>query len=151
MEKQIASQAILTKGKEMKTKAGVWIDHRKAFVVQITDSGEETRQINSDVVRPFASPGGPSSTQPDRPQGFMTESTQEHTFRAQLNTFYDAVLTSLRGADSVLIVGPGEAKGEFQKRLKSKKFPAHVVELEAADKMTNPQIVALVREHYAEA
>jgi hypothetical protein len=139
------------KGNEMKSKAGVWIDHRKAVVVQITDNGEETRQINSDVVRPFASAGGPGSKQPDRRQGFMAESTQEHTFRNQLNTFYDAVLTSLRDADSVLIIGPGEAKGEFQKRLKSKKFPAHVVELEAADKMTNPQIIALVREHFAEA
>ena len=135
----------------MKAKAGVWIDHRKAVIVQITDDGEETRQINSDVVRPFASAGGPGSKQPNRREGFVAESTLEHTFTNQLNTFYDAVLTSLRGADSVLIIGPGEAKGEFQKRLESKKFPAHVVELEAADKMTNPQIVALVREHFAEA
>ena len=69
----------------------------------------------------------------------------------QLNTFYDAVLTTLGNADSVLIIGPGEAKGEFQKRLKSKKFPAHVVELETADKMTDPQVAALVRQHFAEA
>jgi hypothetical protein len=132
----------------MKTKAGVWIDHRKAVVVQITDDGEETRQINSDVVRPFASAGGPGSKQPDRREGFVAESTQEHKFMNELNTFYDSVLTSLHGADSVLIIGPGEAKGEFQKRLKSKKFPAHVVELETADKMTDPQIAALVRQHF---
>lgn len=141
----------MTKGKEMKSKAGVWIDHRKAVVVQISDNGEETRQINSDVVRPFASAGGPGSKQPDRRQGFVAESTLEHTFKNQLNTFYDAVLTSLRDADSILIIGPGEAKGEFQKRLKSKKFPAHVVELEAADKMTDRQITALVRQHFDEA
>lgn len=141
----------MTKGKEMKSKAGVWIDHRKAVVVQITDSGEETRQINSDVVRPFASAGGPGSKQPDRRQGFVAESTLEHTFKNQLNTFYDAVLTSLRDADSILIIGPGEAKGEFQKRLKSKKFPAHLVELEAADKMTDRQITALVRQHFEDA
>lgn len=135
----------------MKNKAGVWIDHRKAVIVRITDDGEETRQINSDVVRPFASAGGPSSKQPDRREGFVAESTLEHTFKMQLNTFYDAVLTALRDADSVLIIGPGEAKGEFQKRLKSKKFPAHVVELEAADKMTDRQIAALVREHFEKA
>lgn len=136
------------KGNAMKSKAGVWIDHRKAVVVRISDSGEETQQINSDVVRPFASAGGPSSKQPDRREGYVAESTLEHTFMMQLNTFYDAVLTSLHGADSVLIIGPGEAKGEFQKRLKNKKFPAHVVELETADKMTDPQIAALVREHF---
>ena len=135
----------------MNTKAGVWIDHRKAFVVQITEDGEETQQIGSGTDRPFVSAGGPGSKQPDRRQGFVAESTQEHKFMNELNTFYDSVLTSLHGVDSVLIIGPGEAKGEFQKRLKSKKFPAHVVELETADKMTNPQIVALVREHFDEA
>ncbi len=135
----------------MSSKTGVWIDHRKAVIVQITNGGEEIRQINSNAVRPFASPGGRDSRQPDRREGFVPESTLEHSFMNQLNTFYDAVLVSLSGADSVLIFGPGEAKGEFQKRLKSKKFPAHVVELEAADKMTDPQIMALVREHFAEA
>jgi hypothetical protein len=132
----------------MKAKAGVWIDHRKAVVVRITDNGEETRQINSDVVRPFASAGGPGSKQPDRREGFVADSTLEHKFMNELNTFFDSVLTSLRGADSVLIIGPGEAKGAFQKRLKSKKFPAHLVELEAADKMTDPQIAASVREYF---
>lgn len=135
----------------MKNKAGVWIDHRKAVVAQLTDDGEETRQIDSGVVRPFASAGGPGSKQPNRRQGFVAENTQEHKFMNELNTFYDSVLTSLHGADSVLIIGPGEAKGEFQKRLKSKKFPAHVVELETADKMTNPQIAALVRQHFESA
>jgi hypothetical protein len=138
----------MTKGKQMKTKAGVWIDHHKAVVVQISDSGQEIQQIDSGADRPFASAGGPGSKQPDRRQGFVAESTQEHKFMNELNTFYDSVLTSLRGADSVLIIGPGEARGEFQKRLKSKKFPAHVVEVETADKMTDPQIAALVRQHF---
>lgn len=132
----------------MKTRAGVWIDHRKAVVVQITDDGEETRQIDSGADRPFASAGGPGSKQPDRREGFVAENTQEHKFMNELNTFYDAVLTALHGADSVLIFGPGEAKGEFQKRLKSKTFSAHVVELEAADKMTDRQIAALVRQYF---
>ena len=135
----------------MKTKAGVWIDHRKAVVVLISDSGAETVQITSNVEKPFASAGGPSSKQPDRRQGFVAESTQEHKFMNQLNMYYDEVLTSLRDADAVLIIGPGEAKGEFQKRLKSKKFPAQVVESEAADKMTDRQIAAFVREHFEQA
>lgn len=83
-----------------------------------------------------------------RKHGFVAESTQEHRFMNELNTFYDSVLPTLPGVDSVLITGPGEAKGEFQERFKSKKSPAQVVELKAADKMTNPQIAALVRQHF---
>ena len=129
----------------MKIKAGVWIDHHKAVVVLISDHGEETRQIESNVDKPFASGGGSGSQRPDR---YVPENTQEHKFMNQLNAYYDEVLTCLREADSILILGPGEAKGEFQKRLQSKKFPAHVVELETADKMTDRQVAASVRQHF---
>jgi hypothetical protein len=132
----------------MAIKAGVWIDHHRAVVVLITDNGEEIRQIKSNVDKPFASAGGPGSKQSDRPQGFIAEDTQEHKFMNQLNAYYDEVRTCLRDADSILILGPGEAKGEFQKRLKIKKFPAHVAELKTADKMTDRQIAASVRQHF---
>ena len=35
----------------MKTTAGLWIDHRKAIIVAVTDKGEETRLIISKVVQ----------------------------------------------------------------------------------------------------
>ena len=33
----------------MKTVAGLWIDHRRAVVVLVTDKGEETRTIESNA------------------------------------------------------------------------------------------------------
>ncbi len=33
----------------MKTKVGLWIDHRKAIIVAVTDKGEETALIISKV------------------------------------------------------------------------------------------------------
>ena len=143
---EITSQAILmTKGKPMAIKAGVWIDHHRAVVVLIKENGEEVRQIKSNVDKPSALAGGSGSNHSYR----RPEDTQEHKFMNQLNTYYDEVRTCLRDADSILILGPGEAKGEFQKRLKSKKFPAHVVDLKTADKMTDRQIAAKVRERFA--
>ncbi len=138
---------LTTKGKTMSMKAGVWIDHHKAVVVLMKDGGEEIKQIDSNTDK--ASNGGAGSHQSDQTKGFAHEKSQEHKFMTQLNTYYDEVLTCLRDADSVLILGPGEAKGEFQKRLESKKFPAHVVELETADKLTDHQIAASVRQHFA--
>ena len=133
----------------MSINAGVWIDHHKAVVVLMKDGGEEIQHIESNTDKVSASAGGPGSNQPDRTKGFAHEKTQEHKFMNQLNTYYDEVLTCLRDADSVLILGPGEAKGEFQKRLESQKFPASVVELEAADNLTDGQIAASVRQHFA--
>ena len=58
-------------------------------------------------------------------------------------------LLLLRGADAILILGPGEAKGEFLKRVQSKKLRGVTVELETVDKMTDRQIAAKVGQHFA--
>lgn len=46
------------------------------------------------------------------------------------------------------LFGPGEAKGELEKRLELAHYKGRVVGVEPADHMTDPQIVAKVREHY---
>jgi len=37
------------KGGFMKTKAGLWIDHHEAIIVDLTETGEQVRQIQSKV------------------------------------------------------------------------------------------------------
>ena len=37
----------------MATKAGVWIDHRQAIVVLVTDAGKKIKKIASGVARPW--------------------------------------------------------------------------------------------------
>lgn len=131
----------------MSVKAGVWIDHHKAILVRMATEGEELIQINSDVEKPFSSAAG-SGSGGEHPKNFQSENKQEHKFMNRLNEFYDEVLKALQGADPLLILGPGEAKGEFQKRLQHKKFPAKLVDVATADKMTDRQIAARVREHF---
>ena len=101
----------------MLIKAGVWIDHHTAVLVRITGQAEEVSQIESHVDKPFVFATSSGSNQPDRPEGRISENKQEHKFMNQLNNYYDDVLKALQGADPLLILGPGEAKGEFQKRL----------------------------------
>lgn len=132
----------------MSINAGVWIDHHRAVVVLLTDNGEEIKTIKSNADRPFAKAGGAGSKPSDRPTGFVSEDKQERKFMKQLDTYYDEVLTCLGAADSVLILGPGEAKREFKKRLNTKKVPVLVADVETADKMTDRQIAANVRQHF---
>ena len=63
--------------------------------------------------------------------------------------YYDEVLACVSGADSIFVLGPGEAKGEFIKRIKSKKLRGTAVELETTDKMTDRQLAAKVEQHFA--
>jgi hypothetical protein len=55
-------------------------------------------------------------------------------------------LSSIRDADSILLFGPGEAKGELEKRLESEGLKGRIVGVEAADKMAERQIAAKVRQ-----
>jgi hypothetical protein len=42
----------------MKTQVGVWIDHRKAVIVVVTDTGEEIRLIISQTEKQLRRAGG---------------------------------------------------------------------------------------------
>jgi hypothetical protein len=69
---------------------------------------------------------------------------------AGLNTYYDAVIQAVHDVQSILIFGPGEAKGEFKKRLEKNKFGGRIAAVEPADKMTDPQIAAKVRGYFTD-
>jgi hypothetical protein len=56
----------------------------------------------------------------------------------------------VRNAESLVILGPGEAKGELRKRLVKNKLGGRVAAVETADKMTDRQIVAKVREYFSQ-
>ncbi len=138
----------MSKAKSVEIKAGVWIDHKKAVVVLITDQGEETRRISSQADQTRTPARGSRSKKKYGPHDFVAEDRQERKFMEQLNQFYDQVVASLRGAEAILVFGPGEAKGEFKKRLRRQKARGRLAELEAADKMTDRQIAANVRRHF---
>lgn len=129
----------------MSVKVGVWIDHKQAILVLVTDTGKEIKKITSGIERPLRS----RSNNPYTPNDFVAEDTLERKSDSQLKNFYDEVIACLQGAEALLILGPGEAKGEFHKRLKSKKLRDLIVELETADQMTDRQLAAKVAEHFA--
>ena len=125
----------------MKRQVGVWIDHRKAVIVLVTDEGEETRLIESDMEKHVRFSSGSS-------EDGSAESTRDRQFASHLDGYYDKVIASIRDAESILIFGPGEAKGELEKRLENKELGGRIVGIETVDKMTDRQIAARVRQHF---
>ena len=56
---------------------------------------------------------------------------------------------SLAEPDAVLLLGPGEAKLQLKERLdRSKVSSESIVAVERTDKLTDPHIVAKVKEHF---
>ena len=133
----------------MSTKVGLWIDHRKAIVVAMTDQGEKIEEIVSSVEKQLQRAG-------DRPlEGdyevvqVPADDSRQRDFTKHLNIYYAAVITAIRNAESILIFGPGEAKGELKEQLEKNHLGGHIVGIETVDKMTNPQIAAKVRQYFA--
>jgi len=135
----------------MATKAGVWIDHKQAIVVLVTEAGLEIKKIAFDIGQPVRSVGSSRTKNRYTPNDFIAEDRQERKVENDRKDYFDDVVASIREATSILILGPGEAKGEFSKRIKSKKLRSVTVELETADKMTDRQLAAKVGEHFATA
>jgi hypothetical protein len=129
----------------MKTSVGLWIDHRKAFIVAVTPTGEATSLVVSRVDKQLGRPRGVRSTTSFESQLVKADDRQERRLTHLYDLYYDAVIASLRGAESILILGPGEAKGELQRRLAKDRLGGRVVGVETADKMTDRQVEARVR------
>ena len=119
---------------------GVWIDHRKAVVISFASEGEVIKQIESDMEKHVRFSGGASN--------FTDEDMRDRRFANHLDKYYDEVIACIRDADSILIMGPGEAKGELQKRLEALSIAGQVVGVETHDKLTDRQVAAIVREHF---
>ena len=132
----------------MKTHVGLWIDHKKAIVVAITDRGEEIRLIISKVQRQLRRSGDSPLKGPHERQQVPADDSRQRRFTGQLNTYYDAVIACIRDAESILIFGPGEAKGELQKRLNKDNLDRRIVGVETVDRMTDHQVAAKVRQHF---
>ena len=126
----------------MKRQAGVWIDHREAIVVFIGDDAEETKRIESGVGKHVRFSGGNQSEEGS------ADDQRDRQFAVHLTQYYDDVISIIRDAQSILLFGPGEAKGELEKRLAAKGLSGRIVATETVDKMTTPQIAAKVREYF---
>ena len=132
----------------MRTIVGLWIDHRKAVITVVSDKGEETKVIESDVEKQPGRSAGIRSTTPYESQKVPADDSREQEFTGHLQGYYDEVIAAIRDAESIFIFGPGEAKGELRKRLERDKLGGRIVAVETVDKMTDHQIAAKVREYF---
>ena len=132
----------------MKTAVGLWIDHRKAVIVTVSEKGEETREIKSEVEKQPGRFAGVRSTTPYEPQHVPADDSRERKFAGHLRDYYDEVIASIRDAESILIFGPGEAKGELKKRLQREKLGDRIVAVQTVDRMTDREIAAKIREFF---
>ncbi len=125
----------------MKKELGIWIDHREAVIVLASVEDAEVKRIESGAEKQVQSSSNTAKVK--------EEDIRDRRLANYLHKYYDDVIAHIRDADSILIMGPGEAKVELKKRLESQHLGERIINVESADKMTERQIAAKVREHFS--
>lgn len=139
-------------------KVGIWIDHTKAVIVFAAADQVTTKTLES-AVGPHARYSSRAKyPTPDGPQDGRGEKKYEARFSQQLDRYYDEVIGLVAPVDQadqagrpqeILIFGPGEAKLELRERFgRNKALSERLLEVETADKLTEAQIVAHVKERF---
>ncbi len=128
----------------MDRNVGLWIDHKQAYAIWSNDGKVE---IIPSRIEPPAHTGG-TQLGGKLNQKADVELHNER-FRLQLSKYYQQVMSALKSADSILIMGPGKAKIELERDIKkNKSMQKRILKVETTSKMTKNQMLAYVRQFY---
>jgi hypothetical protein len=133
----------------MKTNVGLWIDHRKATIVTVGAAGEELVLVVSKAEKQLRRNGDSKYRGRYESQSGAADDSRQRALTGHQNIYYEAVITCLRDAKSILIFGPGEAKGELKKRMARGKLDGRIAGVETTDKMTDREVASKVRRFFA--
>ena len=124
----------------MQRDVALWIDHRQAVIAAIAGGTEDLTRIVSGLEKHVRFSG----------RGDGAEDSRDKRFQGHLNQYYDKVIAAIRDARSILILGPGEARHEVEKRLRDAGLGKNIAAVETADKTTDHQIAAVARQRFLE-
>lgn len=132
----------------MSHKADIRIDHRKAVIVELMLEGERITIIESKVEKHLERGGDSPLKGRYEARQVPADDRRQQTYTGELTLYYDVVIAALPNHGSLLLFGPGEAKGELHKQVSKIKPEVRVSTIETADQMTDRQIIAKVRAHF---
>ncbi|MGO9930280.1 MAG: hypothetical protein ACLPV8_00450 [Steroidobacteraceae bacterium] len=134
---------------ELNRKAGIWLDHRQAVIVLTGAPHDHTVRVLSKVEKHPERAGDSPMKGPYEARQVPADDKRQRALTGDLNHYYDAIIGALGDAQPLLIFGPGEAKGELKERLESTGLGSRIAAIETADKMTDRQISAKVRDFFS--
>jgi len=135
----------------MKRYIGIWLDHEKATLVTLVNDFVELAHLNAEDVYNTHIMHGNSSFTHFGHQDMNSERRIERRHREHLHHFYRTIIGEIQNAEKIYIAGPGEAKFELKKEMKRiKKLAAKVAAVEDEDKMSDQEVISMVRDFFDE-
>ncbi len=133
----------------MQDKVGIWVDYKKAVLVHFTADGHELKQVKFKAGKPLAE-GRVASRNKSHGRGDWTaEDRLQNKADVDRKGYYRDIIAATSGCTELFVFGPAQAKTELKKQLLAKKIPGLVLDVAASDEMTQAQVVATARAHFA--
>ena len=130
-------------------KTGIWLDKKKALVVELENGNETLLTVKSNV-EDFHISGGSGTKLKGGPQDVVQDSKYLEREKHQLSNYFKELATKIDNSEELVIFGPAGTNEKFYKELqkKYKDISKKVKDVVKADSMTSNQIVALVKKYY---
>jgi hypothetical protein len=120
---------------------GIWMDHSRAHVMEFTKDPIETKTIESKFTHGVK----------EQSLG-KSENLMHHKEQHEQSAYYKQLGEIIKKYEAVILFGPTEAKSELLNTLKSDHLFAKIkIEIKQADKMTDNQQQAFVREYFSKS
>ena len=133
----------------MNYNVGLWVDHLKAFIISLKPDGDVIAKTIESEVEPLVKSTGGGRTKTPYSKGGVSPEKSKSRRQHQIKEFYNQIIMEISHADKIYLFGPGPAKKELNQEIqKVVALAPKVIAVEPADKMTEPQIIAKVRNFY---
>jgi len=117
---------------------GIWMDHASAHVIEFADP-----MVTNIVTSGF--------THEEKEESFIkNENLMHNKEQHEQGAYYKALANIIKNYEEVILFGPTNAKAELHNLLKEDHLFANIqIQVKQADKMTENQQHAFVREHFS--
>lgn len=134
----------------MDKKTGIWIDKKKAFIIDLIDKQVETRIIESSI-EDFHPKGGARSKTIYGPAAPIKEKSYLEREKKQTIDFFKRILRFTADSSGLYLFGPAQMKNKLGKFIRDA-TGAHpiILKIDAEDSITKNQMVAKVKAFFTE-
>jgi len=130
-------------------KTGIWIDSKKAYIVNLSGSDANLSVITSEIEGVTRIEGEGKEYGRFGNQYTTLENKQENRRKHEVAEYLEEVVENIKSADEIVVFGPAQMKIELEKQIKENQpLAKKLLEVVNADSMTENQIVAWVKDYY---
>jgi hypothetical protein len=132
----------------MQITAEIWIDHRKAVITTVSEEGQTTSEVCTNMDSGFEQSKRVHPTE-SREHGLTAPADKAMgESMKHLNQYYLEVIAAIGDAMTVLIFGPGETKIELGRQLQLVPVEIRIHSMGGRGELTERQIADRARDHF---